>query len=64
MKLEKEFYRTGEVAKMLGVAITTVSYWCKIGKVKAIKTAGGHYRIPREEVERLLGGGWNEETKN
>jgi len=50
----KKFYGTVEVARILGVAPLTVWRWCKEGKIKAGKTPGGQFRIPREEVERLL----------
>lgn len=49
----KRFYTTGEVAKILDVAASTVWLWCKEGKIRAYKTPGGQYRIPFEEVERL-----------
>jgi len=51
---EKKFYTTFEVAKILSVNPLTVWRWCKKGKIKAWRTPGGHYRIPREEVDRLL----------
>ena len=54
MRLDKKNYGTVEVARMLGVSAFAVWRWCKTGKIKAWKTPGGHYRIPREEVERLL----------
>ena len=50
----KRFYSTYELAKILGVAPITVWRWCKSGKIKAGKTPGGHYTIPKEEVERIL----------
>ncbi|ASJ12399.1 helix-turn-helix domain-containing protein [Thermococcus thioreducens] len=55
IKLEKEYYTTGEVARMLGVHYVTVFGWVQEGKIKAIQpTKRGWWRIPREEVERLL----------
>ena len=54
--MEKEYYTTGEVARKFGVSAFTVWYWIQKGKIKAIKTPGGHFRIHREEVERLLRG--------
>lgn len=54
---EKKFYTTFEAAKALGVSALTVWRWCKKGKIKAWRTPGGHYRIPREELDRLLAGG-------
>jgi excisionase family DNA binding protein len=56
MAEEKKFLTTGEVAKMLGVTPLTVWRWCKEGKIKAIRTAGGQYRIPAEEVKKILEG--------
>ncbi len=44
------------LARSLGVAARTVREWCEQGKLAALRTAGGHWRIPREEADRLLGG--------
>ena len=54
---EKAFYTTFEAAKILGVNPLTVWRWCKGGKIKAWRTPGGHYRIPKQELDRLLAGG-------
>lgn len=52
--MEKNEYTTGEVAKVLGVSFRTVKRWIYSGKIKCYtKTIGGHYRIPKEEIERL-----------
>lgn len=53
---DKKFLTTGEVARLLGVTPLTVWRWCKSGKMKAIRTAGGQYRIPAEEVKKFLEG--------
>jgi len=50
---EKEWYTTGEVAKILGVSFRTIKRWIYSGKISAVKTIGGHYRIHRNEIERL-----------
>ena len=55
--MEKEYYSTGEVARMLGVSNFAVWNWIQKGKIKAIRTPGGHYRIPADEVRKLLHGG-------
>jgi len=54
MKLDKERYGTVEAARILGVSAFTVWRWCKEGIIRAGRTPGGQYRIPREELERLL----------
>jgi len=48
-------YRTGEVAKRLGVSTMTVRRWIKAGKIKAYQI-GREFRIPESEVLRLLEG--------
>lgn len=52
-KFTKEFYSTVEAAHILKVSVPTVWGWCKKGKIKAGKTPGGRYRIPRSELERV-----------
>ncbi len=52
----KHLYRIGQAAKLLGVSTTTLRRWIYAGKVKAVRTQGGHFRIPESEVKRLLGG--------
>jgi excisionase family DNA binding protein len=51
---KKEYMTTTEFAKLCGVSRFTIINWTKQGKIKAIKTAGGHYRIPEKEALTLL----------
>jgi len=51
---DKRYFTTGEVAHLLGVSAFAVWKWIRDKKIRAIKTPGGHYRVPREEVDRLL----------
>jgi excisionase family DNA binding protein len=46
---------TREAAESLGVALRTVQLWVEAGVLPAWKTAGGHRRISRIAVERLIG---------
>ncbi len=46
--------KTGEVARLLGVSRQHVADLCDGGKVKHVRV-GTHRRIPRSEVDRLLG---------
>jgi len=48
-------YRTGEVAKKLGVSKMTVLRWIKSGKLKAHRI-GKEYRVPESEILRILEG--------
>jgi excisionase family DNA binding protein len=53
MKQSGDLLRMGAVARALGVHHDTVQGWCRNGWVTSSKTPGGHYRISREELERL-----------
>ena len=49
----KTYYTTAEVAALLRVHRSTVVRWIDEGRVEAMKTPGGMYRIPASEVERI-----------
>lgn len=51
----ERFYSTGESARLLKVSQITVKRWIYAGKIRAIKTVAGRYKIPESEVTRLLG---------
>jgi excisionase family DNA binding protein len=48
------FCTTREAAVILGVSLRTVQLWAEAGLLDAWKTSGGHRRISRDSVERLL----------
>ncbi|MBV9958292.1 MAG: helix-turn-helix domain-containing protein, partial [Acidobacteria bacterium] len=50
-----ELLKLAEAAKLAGVSYPTLKQWIYKGKIRSVKTAGGHHRIPREEIERLTG---------
>lgn len=50
-----ELLRLHEAAELAGVSYPTLKQWIYKGKIKSVKTAGGHHRIPRGEIERLGG---------
>jgi molybdopterin-binding protein len=43
-----------DTALRLGISYPAVKQWIYRGKLKAIKTPGGHYRIPESELDALL----------
>jgi molybdopterin-binding protein len=51
-----ELLKLAEAAKLVGVSYPTLKQWIYTGKIRSIKTAGGHHRIPLDEIERLTGG--------
>ncbi len=53
-RVEKTFCTTREAAQLLGVSLRTAQLWVESGLLEAWKTAGGHRRITRTSVLRLL----------
>ncbi len=43
-----------EAAKELGISYPTLKQWIYRRRIRSVKTAGGHHRIPRSEINRLL----------
>ena len=54
MKVEKTFCTTREAATLLGVSVGTTQLWVDHGLLSAWKTPGGHRRVARDSVEKLL----------
>jgi len=43
-----------EAAQVLGVSYPTLKQWIYKRKIRTVKTAGGHHRVPEKEVDRFL----------
>lgn len=41
-------------AEALGISYPTLKQWIYRGKLKTVKTAGGHHRIPARELDKYL----------
>jgi molybdopterin-binding protein len=52
-----DLYTPRMAAERLGISYPTIKQWLYRGKIRAIKTPGGHYRIHASEVDALLDGG-------
>jgi len=48
--------RPKEVCQRLGISYPTLARWVREGKIRAVRTAGGKYRIPESEVRRIAEG--------
>src|SRR5512139_777901 len=51
-----ELLTTNDVARLAGVGPTAVKRWTDAGFIRCIRTAGGHRRFPRTDVETFLRG--------
>jgi molybdopterin-binding protein len=49
-----ELLQPRQAAHDLGVSYPTLKQWIYKGKVQTVKTVGGHHRVPRSEIDRLL----------
>ena len=50
----EELLKPREAAVELRISFPTIKQWIYREKIRSIRTAGGHHRIPRSEVDRLL----------
>ena len=58
-----ELLRLREAAEMAGVSYPTIKQWIYKGRLHSVRTAGGHHRIPRSEIERITGTRQRKEPK-
>jgi molybdopterin-binding protein len=49
-----KLYPVRHACKVLGVSYPTLKQWIYKGKIKTVKTQGGHHRVPETEIDRLL----------
>lgn len=50
----EDFLKPREAALELRVSFPTIKQWIYRRKIRSIRTAGGHHRIPQSEIDRLL----------
>lgn len=43
-----------DAALQLGISFPTIKQWIYRKKIKSVRTAGGHHRLPQTEIDRLL----------
>lgn len=51
---QQEFLTTGQAAALCSVTRNAVFKWIQCGYLSAYRTAGGHHRIDKRELERLM----------
>ena len=54
---DRSFLSRGEVARLFGVSVSTVTRWARTGLLKAVRTPGGHYRFRADEMRRAARAG-------
>ena len=51
-----DWVSTKMARQMLGVSATTIKRWANERKMPSMRTAGGHRRFKRSDIQRILGG--------
>jgi molybdopterin-binding protein len=51
---KEELLKLREAALDLGISVPTLKQWIYKKKIRSLQTVGGHHRIPRQEIDRLL----------
>jgi molybdopterin-binding protein len=49
-----ELVKLPDAALQLGISFPTIKQWIYKKKLRSVRTAGGHHRIPQSELDRLL----------
>lgn len=50
----EKLFSPREAAQVLGVSYPTLKLWIYKKKIRTIKTAGGHHRIPESQLDKFL----------
>jgi len=51
---EAELIKPSEAARLLGISYPTLKQRIYHGKVRTVRTPGGHHRVPRAELDKYL----------
>jgi molybdopterin-binding protein len=49
-----ELLKPIDAAQLAGVSYPTLKQWIYKGRIRTTKTAGGHHRVARSEIERVM----------
>src|SRR5580704_12820153 len=49
-----ELLKLRDAALQLGISFPTIKQWIYKKKIRSLRTAGGHHRIPPSEIDRFL----------
>lgn len=50
----EELLQLRDAALQLAISFPTIKQWIYKKKIRSVRTAGGHHRIPQSEIDRLL----------
>lgn len=50
----EKLFSPREAAQVLGISYPTLKQWIYKGKIRTVKTAGGHHRVPEQQIDKFL----------
>jgi molybdopterin-binding protein len=50
----EKLFSPREAAQVLGISYPTLKLWIYKKKIRTIKTAGGHHRVPESQLDKFL----------
>jgi molybdopterin-binding protein len=53
-RTDETLLKPRDAAVQLGISFPTIKQWIYKKKIRSVRTAGGHHRIPQSEIDRLL----------
>jgi excisionase family DNA binding protein len=59
MGADIDWLTTGQAAKLLGVSRSTVMRHIDAGSIEGYRLPGGHWRIRRADLEKIVRDGWS-----
>lgn len=54
MAASEQLFTPRDAAQVLGISYPTLKQWIYKRKIRTIRTAGGHHRIPQQEIDKFL----------
>lgn len=51
---EAALIKPSDAARLLGISYPTLKQWIYHGKLRTVRTPGGHHRVPRAELDKYL----------
>lgn len=52
--MRQELLKPRDAATVLGISYPTLKQWIYQGRLRTVKTPGGHHRVPESELDRYL----------
>ena len=62
--MSDKIFSISKAAEYLGVFPLTLRNWAKKGKIQPFRTAGGHRRFKKSELDKIINGSFDQRNQN